>query len=504
VWRSGSLTIPQASDWNGLTFASPLPTADIGDFRIVAGAEAPSRDEIIVIGVDENERIVGAMWDGNFWTELPFSPIASVSESFWWSFDVAYEHLSGDGMVVWRNGSTGTSGLSYRTWDGTDWSSEDVITTPLSGEPKQMRIAANPRSDEMVLVVSNEYSQDYVTVWNGSSWGDSIPLDTGSGDDRTDVFVAYEHLSGEALVVYGKGDTPVNYRVWDGSSWQVEDSIAKPIDAFGDVRWTVLGPHAGSDRIAMGVLTNSSDVWLNVWNGTAWEASDMATTAGTGTIHPGVAVAFENLSGEALAAYAKSSQFVRYRTWVSGSGWSDEISGPNIGGTPNSMVLTSDPQDDAIMLSVQDDGSDLNLVLWDGAVWGAPDQMESNTTETKNQPFVFLFDQVAPPSADLTLSKTVDNPTPTLGDSVTFTIVLTNGGPTDATGILVSDSLPVGLTYVSSTASQGSYDSESGLWTVGGVANSASAILTITCTVDPAVLPQISPRQRSPVPKSRR
>ena len=64
------------------------------------------------------------------------------------------------------------------------------------------------------------------------------------------------------------------------------------------------------------------------------------------------------------------------------SGWSIEQVGPNIGGTPNSMTLDSDPKSDQIMLSVQDSNSDLNYVLWDGNTWGTPSEQEVSTGET--------------------------------------------------------------------------------------------------------------------------
>ena len=48
---------------------------------------------------------------------------------------------------------------------------------------------------------------------------------------------------------------------------------------------------------------------------------------------------------------------------------------------------------------------------------------------------------------------------------------------------MIADVLPAGLTFVSEVPSQGTYDSGTGVWTVGTVANSGSATLTITATV---------------------
>jgi uncharacterized repeat protein (TIGR01451 family) len=87
-------------------------------------------------------------------------------------------------------------------------------------------------------------------------------------------------------------------------------------------------------------------------------------------------------------------------------------------------------------------------------------------------------------SADLTITNTVDNAAPNQQGNINYTINLTNDGPADATGVVVYDALPQGVTYVSSSTNQGSYDSKSGNWTVGNVANGASAKLTVTASVD--------------------
>jgi uncharacterized repeat protein (TIGR01451 family) len=86
--------------------------------------------------------------------------------------------------------------------------------------------------------------------------------------------------------------------------------------------------------------------------------------------------------------------------------------------------------------------------------------------------------------ADLSITKTVDNPTPAAGANVTFTITVTNNGPNDATGVVVNDFLPPGLTYVSDTGG-GAYSSATGLWTIPGtITNGGTATLDITAIVD--------------------
>ncbi len=99
-----------------------------------------------------------------------------------------------------------------------------------------------------------------------------------------------------------------------------------------------------------------------------------------------------------------------------------------------------------------------------------------------------------PQLANLVLSKTVDNPTPNVGDTISFTVTLSNGGPDVATNVQVTDVLPVGLSFVSDTTSQGDYDPTTGLWSVGTVNTADAQTLVIRALVlGPSALRSIPP-----------
>ncbi len=88
--------------------------------------------------------------------------------------------------------------------------------------------------------------------------------------------------------------------------------------------------------------------------------------------------------------------------------------------------------------------------------------------------------------ADLSLVKVSNVPTVTIGSNVIYTIIVNNAGPGIATNVSVSDTLPAAVTFVSATPSPGAYNPATGLWTVGTIANGASATLQITVTVTSA------------------
>jgi uncharacterized repeat protein (TIGR01451 family) len=84
---------------------------------------------------------------------------------------------------------------------------------------------------------------------------------------------------------------------------------------------------------------------------------------------------------------------------------------------------------------------------------------------------------------DLGVVKSVNDPTPLEETNVVFTIVLTNNGPNDATGVILTDVLPSPFTYTNHTVSQGTYTGASGIWNVGNLAASNYATLTVSAFV---------------------
>ncbi|MBT8403842.1 MAG: DUF11 domain-containing protein, partial [Gemmatimonadetes bacterium] len=87
-------------------------------------------------------------------------------------------------------------------------------------------------------------------------------------------------------------------------------------------------------------------------------------------------------------------------------------------------------------------------------------------------------------AADLSVAKTgaaVD----TAGTAISWTVQATNAGPSDAAGVVVSDTLPAGFTFVSATGG-GTYSAPTNAvtWTVGTLADGASTpVYTVNATI---------------------
>jgi uncharacterized repeat protein (TIGR01451 family) len=87
--------------------------------------------------------------------------------------------------------------------------------------------------------------------------------------------------------------------------------------------------------------------------------------------------------------------------------------------------------------------------------------------------------------ADLTIAKSGDEAVPR-GGNITYSIVVTNGGPDTAANVTVTDPLPAHTTHVNSSVSQGSvnFDGVNVVASCGSLAFGDSAILTLIVSVN--------------------
>ncbi|WP_457668343.1 isopeptide-forming domain-containing fimbrial protein [Thiolapillus sp.] len=109
-------------------------------------------------------------------------------------------------------------------------------------------------------------------------------------------------------------------------------------------------------------------------------------------------------------------------------------------------------------------------------------QVTSNTPDPDSSNNTATEPTAVNASADLRISK-VDNADPVnAGDQVIYTIVVTNDGPSDAVGVTVADTLPTGMTLISSN---GCSNDPSGVpnCSLGNLAAGASTSYTVTARV---------------------
>ncbi|MBT8337464.1 MAG: DUF11 domain-containing protein, partial [Gemmatimonadetes bacterium] len=100
-------------------------------------------------------------------------------------------------------------------------------------------------------------------------------------------------------------------------------------------------------------------------------------------------------------------------------------------------------------------------------------------------------------AADLSVTKAgaaVD----TAGTAISWTVQASNAGPSDAAGVVVSDTLPAGFTFVSASGG-GTYSATTNAvtWTVGALANGASTpVYTVNATIPSTASGPVTNRAR--------
>ena len=93
-------------------------------------------------------------------------------------------------------------------------------------------------------------------------------------------------------------------------------------------------------------------------------------------------------------------------------------------------------------------------------------------------------------SADTAIKKAITTPSAeeqgtfdfAPGKEITYSLTLTNNGPSVATGVTASDKLPAGVTFVSAEG-DGSYNAETGKWDLSNLTIAKDEVKTITITV---------------------
>lgn len=87
-------------------------------------------------------------------------------------------------------------------------------------------------------------------------------------------------------------------------------------------------------------------------------------------------------------------------------------------------------------------------------------------------------------TAELSITKTANRTEVLVGDTVTYTINVQNGGPLHSSGSVVTDLLPNGLTYISHSVSGGSFNPNNGQWILPDMAGNTEVQLEIVTTAN--------------------
>lgn len=173
----------------------------------------------------------------------------------------------------------------------------------------------------------------------------------------------------ETLIAYAEGtvQTP-RYRTWDGTTLSTEGSA---LSVGSPISWVVARPGATREEYLLGTLGTDGDVNVQVYADGTWGDLQEVTASVPNTTARGFDIAYETISGDALAVSCDGDDDPTYYIW-NGTSWT--LGGSVNFASSNSCAwikMASDPASDEIALVGRDSsGVSYELFVWSGSSWG--------------------------------------------------------------------------------------------------------------------------------------
>lgn len=165
---------------------------------------------------------------------------------------------------------------------------------------------------------------------------------------------------------------------------------------------------------------------------------------------------------------------------TSGSGWTSTVT-PQPNGTTlvistyNGIIQTGSVS--TLILNITPSGtlSGGSIIIINGSVTGGG---ATNTGNNLFNTIITINNSIS--IADLGVSVSLDNQTPTLGQIINYTFKITNNGTGTPNNVLTLIQLPAGFIITNYTNFQGSYDINTGIWNIGTIPFGSTFTLTIS------------------------
>ncbi|MCA0753619.1 DUF11 domain-containing protein [Paenibacillus sp. N4] len=121
----------------------------------------------------------------------------------------------------------------------------------------------------------------------------------------------------------------------------------------------------------------------------------------------------------------------------------------------------------------------LTLSLVEAEVYSLGYPTDANDQPATNGPNVFIFAFTGITGADLVVNKAAAPDPVRVGQILHYTVTVDNTGPSDATDVIVTDTLPAGVSFLSAASSQGACTEADGVVTcsLGTLPNGATATI---------------------------
>lgn len=298
------------ANWAATTNLDPATTFGAVLWVKMAWDRRPTSNLITAIWADANSDLSTMVWSGTAWGNEPPAvtendlEVASSSQDVE-DFDVEYESLSGDVMLVWGRQTTrnNINGVRYRVCTGgTSNCTWGLVSAPptFTDDATNLDISANPdpNSNEIVFAaIGNQQSDLQVGYWCGTGWnnvgGANKDISSQIPSAGSKLVTTGWLISGtttRAIVVYNdSGTTGVNYITFTSAAstpctsaptWSATN-VFTPIPVFANPQkyYDIQMDPQNKDTLMLTLSDNASDLFTKRLTMTAapafnWTNSD--------------------------------------------------------------------------------------------------------------------------------------------------------------------------------------------------------------------------------------
>jgi hypothetical protein len=371
---------------SGSSWSSPASSGSTNAQPVWIAAAAISTGKAIVAAMDTGAHLnIGAA--GSTGTATYTDACSDLFGVGTRSFDVATDVAHAKGVIAyWNNSATA---LRYRTHDGTTLSGESNIAITLAGGEHVETVRMNSRgtASGIVMMVGTDASALWGAVWTGSSWTSVSKLATTLSTSSYGPFDAcYEVASGDILAVYCDGSNNIVYRTYSGS-WSSATTVGTSGYGF---RWIRLASRPGADDISAVGLDSSGGLWAGRWNGSAWVAFTQIASGCAYSDRRLFDVCSTPDGTQTVIAYAINGSNIYYRTW-SGSSWSGQTTGPNLGATVMWVQLAQGVSGTDVQCIASTSARKLYYTSWTGSAFSSATAIQNSlSTEDDHERFAII------------------------------------------------------------------------------------------------------------------
>lgn len=440
--------------------------------------------------------------------------------------------ISGDTLVVGSPGGASGGAAYIFHWNGVNWGQQAKLTADDGHEGDGFGLTVSISGDTVVVgaPLNNDEAvlagAAYVFRRNGMNWNQQAKL-TANDAAAGDLFGFSVAISGDTVLIGAPEDDADSGAAyifqWNGMSWSQQTRLtasdAEPFDHFG-IAVSINGHTAAVGAFFEAEKANRSGAaYVFQLNGTTWSQQAKLTASDAGAFDDfGISIGNTGntiVIGAFLDDGEDDDSGAAYVFQWNGSTWSEQakltasdaaasdIFGLSVGISGDTIVVGAPGRADTGLFSgaayvfrrtgtswsqqaklTASDAGPFDqfgravFINGDTIVIGAPFVDDGNNDSGA----VYFYDLTpAATDTDLSLIK-ASSPNPVaMGNDLTYTIEITNGGPANATGVTLTDILPTGVTFGSATPSQGGCNESGGIVTcnMGNLANGVTATVTV-------------------------